>query len=117
MNDEGYTSQHGPGIWTVLNRCVLALIVLAVSIPVAYSFLPEVIKRKQQDSRLEQLRSEVEKARMILARHQREETLLKHDPQYIETLARDLFDVMKPGETIYRIEPSVPATSQMRLIH
>ncbi len=115
MSDGAYTTKTGGGIWHSLNRCVVTLIVLAGAVPIAYSFLPEVNKRKEQDTRLEELRGEVEKARMILARHQREESLLKHDPEYLETLARDLFDVMKPGETIYRIEPPAPAAAQMRL--
>ncbi len=115
MSEGGYTSKSGKGIWHSLNRCVVTLILLAAAVPIAYSFLPEVNIRKAQDSRLEELRTEVEKARMLLARHQREESLLKHDPEYLEILARDLFDVMKPGETIYRMEPATPAPAQMRL--
>jgi hypothetical protein len=32
-------------------------------------------------------------------------TLLQNDPSYTELLARDKLDLMKPGETIFRIEP------------
>ncbi|MBV9644407.1 MAG: septum formation initiator family protein, partial [Verrucomicrobia bacterium] len=32
-------------------------------------------------------------------------TLLQNDPSYTELLARDKLDLMKPGETIFRMEP------------
>jgi cell division protein FtsB len=40
----------------------------------------------------------------LLARQTREVTLLKADPTYLETIARDKLDVMKEGETIFRLE-------------
>jgi len=36
----------------------------------------------------------------------REVNLLKTDPVYLETIARDRLDLMKDGETIFRIEAS-----------
>ena len=40
----------------------------------------------------------------LLARQTREVTLLKTDPTYLETIARDRLDLMKEGETIFRLE-------------
>ena len=77
--------------------------------------MPEVKKRKEQDARVEELKSAIEKQRMVLARHQREENLLKHDPEYVGLIARDRLDLMKPGETIYRIDPPKPVPATMRL--
>jgi len=34
--------------------------------------------------------------------------LLKTDPTYLETLARDRLDLMKEGETIFRVDPLPP---------
>ncbi len=31
-------------------------------------------------------------------------TLLQNDPSYLEVLARDKLDLMKPGETIFRLD-------------
>ncbi len=102
-------------MWHSLNRFVFTLIVLSSAVPIAYSFMPEVKKRREQEAKIEELRSTVEKQRMVLARHEREENLLKHDPEYVGLIARDRLDLMKDGETIYRLDPPKPAPSTMRL--
>ncbi len=110
MSDPGYNSSASKGIWHSLNRLVLTLILLCAAVPIAYSFLPEVHKQKAQDSRIEELKAEIEKRRMVLIRHQREESLLKHDPEYVGMIARDRLDLMQEGETIYRIGAPPPAS-------
>jgi cell division protein FtsB len=35
--------------------------------------------------------------------------LLKTDPTYLETIARDRLDLMEEGETIFRLEPKPTA--------
>ena len=98
-------SSPSEGIWHSLNKLVFVLIVLCVSIPIGYSFLPEVSKRKEQTQRIEALKQELENQRMLLTRFTREEYLLKHDPEYAGLIARDKLDLMRPGETIYRFDP------------
>ncbi len=85
------------------------MIVCAFSIPIAYSFMPELKKRKAADARVDELTSQIEGQQMLLARLQREENLLKHDPEYVGLIARDRLDLMKEGETIYRLDS--PRTS------
>jgi cell division protein FtsB len=46
----------------------------------------------------------VEKSKETLNRNLREETLLKLDPEYVGLIARDRLDLMKEGETIYRLD-------------
>ncbi len=41
---------------------------------------------------------------------EREVYLLENDKEYIETIARDKLDMMKDGETIFRLDPSKGAT-------
>ncbi len=89
-------------MWHSLSRLVFILILLIGAIPIVYSFLPEVSARKLQMARVDELKSDIERRRMVLARHQREENLLKHDPEYVGLIARDRLDLMKEGETIYR---------------
>lgn len=52
--------------------------------------------------------SELEKSKELATIDQhrllREKNLLKTDPEYIENIARDKLDLMKPGETIYRLD-------------
>ena len=105
------------GIWYSLNRFLFTFIVLTVAAVVGFHFLPEVSARREQDVRLNKLKAEVEREQQYLVRNLREEELLKHDPEYIGTIARDRLDLMKEGETIYRIEPPRPDKSKMRLIH
>ena len=113
----GYVESNSPssGIWQPLNRFLSTLIVLSVATAIAYRFLPEVSKQRDQDLRLEKLKSQLEQEKMSFLKFQREENALKHDRDYLETIARDRLDLMKEGETIYRIEAPKPDKSQMRL--
>ena len=90
---------------------------LTVAAVVGFHFLPQVSARREQEARLNRLKAEVEREQQLLTRNLREEDLLKHDPEYIGVVARDRLDLMKEGETIYRIEPPKPDKSKMRLNH
>ena len=115
LSDSGFIAPTNGGIWHSLNRFVFTLIVLVASVLIAYSFLPEVKKGKEHDALIEQLKGEIEGERMKLTRHEREERLLWLDPEYISIVARDRLDLMKEGETIYRLDPPKPSASQMKL--
>lgn len=101
---ESRTPPSGGGIWHSLNRLLFTLIVLTVLTTVAYRMLPEVSKRKDQQTRIEELTALVEKEKQALASNLRIENLLKHDPEYVGLIARDRLDLMRDGETIYRTE-------------
>jgi cell division protein FtsB len=53
---------------------------------------------------IDQLRAQRDEQQMLLAKQTREVNLLKTDPVYLETIARDRLDLMKDGETVFRIE-------------
>lgn len=91
------------------------LIVLTMALICAYRFLPEVSKRRDQQTRVDQLKADVERERQLLVRNMRIEELLKHDPEYVALVARDRLDLMREGETIYRLEPPKPDKTRMRL--
>jgi cell division protein FtsB len=114
---QGHFQSQPPteGIWYFLNRLLFVLILLVLGAIAAYHFLPEVSKRRDQQARVEQLKLEVDQQRQLLIRNTRTEELLKHDPEYVGLIARDRLDLMKDGETIYRIDPVKPDKSQMRL--
>jgi cell division protein FtsB len=70
--------------------------------------------QRQQDMRaaLSTLESEQAEKTALLEKSQREINLLRNDPEYLETIARDRLNLMKPGETIFRVEiPRHLATS------
>ncbi|HEX5175539.1 MAG TPA: septum formation initiator family protein [Chthoniobacteraceae bacterium] len=115
MSDSGFTGQSSSGIWHSLNRFVFTLIVLTASVPIAYSFLPELKIRKDHDAMIEQLKADIEQERMKQQRYEREEKLLRLDPEFISIIARDRLDLMKEGDTIFRVDSPKPARSQMKL--
>ena len=110
-----FRTRPAEGIWHSLNKFVITLIVLTATVPIGYSFLPEVSKRREQQLQIEALHAKVDEQRMRLARNLREEALLKNDPEYIGIIARDKLDLMKEGEMIYRIDPSLPDISKLKL--
>jgi cell division protein FtsB len=111
------TSQPSEGIWHSLNKIVLVLIALSISVPIGYAFLPEVSKRAELRERVEQLKGELEREKMQLVRFEREEMLLRNSPEYAGLIARDKLDLMKEGETIYRLDSSKVDPSKFRLQH
>ncbi len=104
-----HTAPSGGGIWHSLNRFLFTLIVLTVLAAIGYRMLPEIGKRRDQQARVDHLKAKVDAARQTLARNIRVENLLKHDPEYLGLLARDRFNLQKPGETIYRLEDTTAA--------
>ena len=100
-------------VWHSLNRLLVALIAFTVVTLIACAFVPELKNAQEQSDRVDDLRAGIQKERDLLAQHTREVDLLKNDPTYIETIARDRLDMMKDGETIYRIDPA-PTPSQPR---
>ena len=111
MDHPGYgdfRARREATVWQQLNRVLKGLIVVALLLVVVSLFLPQYKKLKQSRSEIEDLQAQVAEQKMLLARHTREVNLLKTDPAYLETIARDRLDLMKDGETIFRLEPPKP---------
>jgi cell division protein FtsB len=104
---------EGGGLWASLNRFLAVLITITILAVVGYRYLPELGKRREQEAKIESLINEISKQERRLALQTLEEKLLKRDPEYAGLKARDQLDLMKEGETIYRIEPSRPDPSKM----
>ena len=92
-------------VWQRLNSVLRFLLAVAVVLVIVSLFLPPYKKLGQGRTELENLQSQVNDQKMLLARQTREVNLLKTDPAYLETMARDRLDLMKEGETIFRLEP------------
>lgn len=103
-----------PGVWHSLNRLLILLIVLVGILLIAFPFVTELKSQQEQAARVEQLKAEVQKQKDLLTQRTREVELLKNDPAYLEMMARDRLDVMKDGETVYRLEMP-PDKSNFRL--
>ena len=90
------------------------LIVIAVIVFVVCAFVPLLKEQREVAARAEQLKADIERQKALAAQRAREVELLKNNPKYIETLARDRLDLMKQGETIYRIEPQTQAKAAQK---
>lgn len=93
-----------PGVWNFLNRILAAIIALLCLLLVVGFFVPELKATREQAARADELRAAIQKQKELLSRNTRERESLLHDPEYVEIIARDRLDLMKEGETIYRIE-------------
>lgn len=92
-------------MWQRLNRVLRALLLLACVLVIVSLFLPRYKQLAQSRSEIELLQAQVNDQKLLLAKQTREVNLLKTDATYLETIARDRLDLMKPGETVVRFEP------------
>lgn len=97
-------------IWHRLNRILKVLLFVAFWLVAISLFVPPYKKLNQSRAEIDNLQAQVNEQKLLLARQTREISLLKTDPTYLETIARDRLDLMKEGETIFRIEPAPGAT-------
>lgn len=95
-------------VWQRLNRVLKVLLVLAAWLVLVSLFAPPYKRLQQARRQIDNLQGQVNAQKMVLARQTREVNLLKTDPTYLETIARDRLDLMKDGETIFRFETSQP---------
>ena len=103
-------------VWQRLNRILLVLLIIAIWLVIVSLFVPPYKKLMQSRTEIDNLQQQVNEQQTLLARQTREVSLLKTDVSYLETIARDRLDLMKEGETIFRLEtarakakPVVPA--------
>lgn len=107
MDHPGYgdfRARREATIWQRLNRVLRVLLALATLLVIVSLFLPQHKKLLQSRDEIDNLQAQVSTQRMLLARQTREVNLLTTDPSYLETIARDRLDLMKDGETIFRLE-------------
>ena len=91
-------------IWQQMNHVLRVLLFIAVWLLIISFFLPPYKKLQQNRAEMEQLQAQLNEQQGLLARQTRQVTLLKTDPTYLETIARDSLELMKEGETIFRLE-------------
>lgn len=109
--------RRNPELWLKANRFVVGLILLALAAFVAMAFHPELVRHNELTLRLEREKEKLESQELENARLTREQHLLRNDPEYVETIARDALGVMKPGEEIIRIDASASLeTSAVRAV-
>jgi cell division protein DivIC len=95
-------------IWQQMNHVLRVLLFIAVWLLIVSFFLPPYKKLQQNRAEMEKLQAELSEQQGLLARQSKRVTLLKTDPTYLETIARDNLELMKEGETIFRLETRRP---------
>ena len=96
-------------VWQRLNRILLVLLIIAIWLVIVSLFVPPYKKLMQSRTEIDNLQQQVSEQQTLLAKQTREVTLLKTDLTYLETIARDRLDLMKEGETVFRLEPAQSA--------
>ena len=95
-----------PYFWNALNRVLVALIIAGGIAGIVLWFYPEVARRDQMARSLLKDQEELVAQQSLRKQREREVYLLENDKEYIETIARDKLDMMKEGETIFRLDPT-----------
>ena len=114
MDHPGYgdfRARREATVWQRLNSILRVLLVLALGLVIVSLFLPQSKKLTQSRAEIDRLQGQVTEQKILLARQMREVNLLKTDPTYLEIMARDRLDLMKEGETIFRLE-QLPAAKR-----
>jgi cell division protein FtsB len=99
-----FRARRDATVWQQLNRILLVLLVVAFWLGVITLFVPPYKRLTKSRSEIDQLQAQVSEQKGLLARQTRQVYLLKTDATYLETIARDRLDLMKEGETIFRLE-------------
>lgn len=87
------------------NRLLILLIACGVLALILLTFYPEWKKLLHMRQMLQRDREELLRLEKSAAHQERELYLLQHDKEYLELIARDRLDLMKPNETIFRFSP------------
>ena len=120
MDQPGYAdfrARREATVWQRLNRILRVLLFVAGWLMVISLFFPPYKRMQAARAEIDALQAQVNEQKAILGRQTREVSLLKTDPTYLETIARDRLDLMKEGETIFRLEPAAKAPPSKRPQH
>ena len=99
-----FRARREASIWQQLNRVLRALLAVAFLLVIVSLFVPQHKRLTQSRGEIDKLQAKVTEQKILLTRQTREVNLLRTDAGYLETIARDRLDLMKEGETIFRLE-------------
>ena len=87
-------------------RIVWAMIIISALLTAGFTFYPEWVRLSEMKRDLAKEKAHLEDLQKLAIERQGEIRLLQTDRDYIETIARDRLDMMKEGETIFRLGPA-----------
>ena len=86
-------------------RVVTGLIVFCTLLTAGFTFYPEWVRLSDMKSDLDNEKSRLLTLQKKAKAKENEVHLLQTDREYLEMIARDKLDMMKSGETIFRLSP------------
>ena len=104
MDYSDFRARREATVWQRWNRVLLTLLFLTAWLVIISLFVPPYKKLKMGQEDISKLQAQRDEQQVLLSKQTREVNLLKTDPVYLETIARDRLDLMKEGETVFRIE-------------
>ena len=84
-------------------RVVWVLIIASALLTAGFTFYPEWLRLSEMKSHLAKQKAQLEDLQKLAQNREQEVRLLQSDREYLETIARDRLDMMKEGETIFRL--------------
>src|SRR5438552_16967428 len=102
-----FRARRQASVWQRLNRILLVLLVIAIWLVIVSLFVRPYKKLMRSRAEVDNLQQQVNEQQSFLARQTREVILLKSVVTYLETIARDRMDLLKVGDTIFRIETAI----------
>lgn len=100
------TAARDTALLPLLNRFLILLIICGTLALALMTFYPEWKKLTRMRHTLQREHQELEQLNTQATHREHELYLLQHDKEYLELIARDRLDLMKPNETIFRLGPS-----------
>ena len=106
-DDEDDYQAPPESFWQRLNRLLWVLLILTVVVVIISAFLPELQKQRTEREQRERLHRLIDEQKALHSRYTREISWLQNDPEYLaDRYARDILNLMKPGEAILGAQPS-----------
>ena len=99
------------GIWSILTKIAVGLIVVALLLLVGMKFLPLLQQNQRMRSDILRLQNELQKEQARINELQTQINALQNDPNAIARLAREKLGYAKPGETVIHFEAATNALS------
>ena len=84
-------------------RVVWVLIIFSALLTAGFTFYPEWLRLNEMKLGLAKQKSQLEELQKLSQQRTQEVHLLQTDREYLENIARDRLDMMKEGETIFRL--------------
>jgi cell division protein FtsB len=89
-------------------RVMWSLIAAVVLLLAGFTFYPEWTRLSDMKKDLASQKAKLEELKKATEGRELEVQLLQNDPHYLEMIARERLDMMKEGETIFRLSSAKP---------